>query len=269
MRTPKEYTTNLKNGIITEQMLAFLDPVCIHQQYIGKERVRVYSTDPEYKSSKHDNKIVHTGHFYDYEKDDYVHFFDYETDENRYLYFLYYEVGDKSFHTPIQNPNDYDLEIVKIQDDFTTEGQNPNSLLSPQFVIKVLETLYTKKCQLILSSKTLTFEERPVEDDKAPVIKKKNYNITERQTKFIKELCEFYDEEIPELKKERQASKWISEFLKFHNYSIDKRKRDTLERYKNIFKDYQDGLTIDELIEKYKVKKPTIKKAIKTISEQN
>ena len=310
MRTPKEYTTNLKNGIITEQMLAdclysvnkraknyrdkggffpfasascdmqryytykeqmlaFLDPVCIHQQYIGKERVRVYSTDPEYKSSKHDNKIVHTGHFYDYEKDDYVHFFDYETDENRYLYFLYYEVGDKSFHTPIQNPNDYDLEIVKIQDDFTTEGQNPNSLLSPQFVIKVLETLYTKKCQLILSSRILTFEERPVEDDKTPVIKKKNYNITERQTKFIKELCEFYDEEIPELKKERQASKWISEFLKFHNYSIDKRKRDTLERYKNIFKDYQGGLTMDELIEKYKVKGPTIKKAIKTISEQN
>lgn len=310
MKTPGEYKTNLKKGIITEQMLAdclysvnkraknhrdkgggfpfspssyemhryytykeqmltFLEPICIHQQYIGKERVRVYSTDPEYKSSRHDHKIVHTGRFYDYMKDDYTQFFDYETDENRYLYFLYYEVGDKSFHTPIHNPNDYDLEIVKIQDDFTTKGENPKSLVSPQFVIKVLETLYTKKCQLILESKTLTFEDRPTPENKKPVIEKKNYNITERQEQFIKELCEFYGEEIPQLKKKKEASKWISEFLNTHDYTIDKRKHDTLERYKNIHKDYNDGLTMDELVEKYGVKKPTIKKAIKIISEQN
>ena len=311
MKTPKEYTTNIKNGIITEkmlsdclysvnkraknyrdkgggkyfflpqtqemhryytykeQLLAFLEPICIHRQYIGKERVRVYSTEPEYRSSKHDNKIVHTGSFYDYEKDDYVQFFDYETDENHYLYFLYYEVADKSFHTPIHNPNDYNLEILKIQDDFTTKGENPKSLMSPQFVVKVLETLYTKKCQLILESKTLEFEDRPTPEDEKAVIEKKNHNITERQEQFIKKLCEFYDEEIPQLKKKREASKWISEFLSTHDYTIDKRKHDTLDRYKNIFKDHENGLTMDQLIEKYGVKKPTIKKAIKIISEQN
>ena len=311
MKTPEEYKTNLKNGIITEQiladclysvnkraknyrdkgggqvpfssvsdeihryytykkqMLAFLEPICIHQQYIGKERVRVYNTDPEYKSFKHNHKIVHTSRFYDYMKDDYTQFYDYETNENRYLYFLYYEIGDKSFHTPIQNPNDYDLKIVKIQDDFTTKGENPKSLISTQFVIKVLETLYTKKCQLVLKSKTLTFEEHPTPENEKPVIKKNNHGITEPQEKFITELCEFYNEEIPQIKKKKEASKWIGEFLKTHDYMIDKRKHNTLERYKNIFKDHKDGLTMDELVEKYGVKQPTIKKAIKIISEQN
>lgn len=312
MKTSKEYTTNLKNGIITEQMLAdclysvnkraknyrdsgrnqyyrrryshtddmnryytykdqllaFLEPVCIHQQYIGKERVRVYSNEPEYDLLMHTKEIVHEGSFYNYPTDDYIDFFDYETDEDHYLYFLYYEVADKSFHTPIQNPDDYDLDIVRIQDDFTTKGQDPTSLVSSQFVVKVLEALYTKKCQLILSTKTLTFEDRPTQENEAPIIEKKNYSITERQEEFIKELCDFYNEDVPQLKKKSSASKWIKEFLKTHNYSGDKKKQETLDRYQNIVDDHNNGFTMEQLTDKYGVKEPTIKKAIRTISKQ-
>lgn len=308
METPKEYTNNLKNGIITEEMLAdclysvnkraknyrdqgrrsfrrptsldmnryytykeqllaFLEPVCIHQQYVGKETRRVFSNTPDYKYFKN-KTIVYENRYYDHMIDDYIYFYDYETENDKYLYFLYYEVADKSFHTPIKNPENWNLEIIKIQDDFTTIGQNPNSLLSPQFVVKVLETLYTKACKLILKSKTLTFEERTIENNNEIIIEKKNYNITERQSAFIKELCEFYKIDIPDIKKKSKASKWIKDMLKTHNYAIDKKKHETLERYKNIFNDYQNGFTIDELTEKYNVKKPTIKKAIKLIMEQ-
>ena len=47
------------------------------------------------------NDIVWENSYYDYDRNKEVDFFDYSLGEKKYLYFLYYEIGEYSFHTPI------------------------------------------------------------------------------------------------------------------------------------------------------------------------
>ena len=47
------------------------------------------------------NDIVWENSYYDYDRNKEVEFFDYSLGEKKYLYFLYYEIGEYSFHTPI------------------------------------------------------------------------------------------------------------------------------------------------------------------------
>lgn len=60
-----------------------------------------------------------------------------------------------SFHTPIQSPKKYRLEVIDIDENFTTYGANPKDLLSAQFVKKVINTLETTDCKLILNDQTI------------------------------------------------------------------------------------------------------------------
>lgn len=211
MRTPKEYSDNLKNGIITEAMLvdclysankraknyrdkareyrsyykshryaidrygnedrcavkkeeyyaqkekllSVLQPVCIHKEFLGYERVRIYDYEPEYR--KNIKKFVWENCYYDYNEGREVWFGDIE-DKNRpkYHYYLFYDVnGTKTFHSPIQEQDveKYNLDVISI-DQLETEGHDISDLISNQFVQKVLALIDSKNYKLVLSEDT-------------------------------------------------------------------------------------------------------------------
>lgn len=91
--------------------------------------------------------IINEGQFWDYKNDEFVCFVDDEKEEEIELYFLYYEIGENTFHQPIKNPEKYDLKTVKL-DDFYTEGNDINDLLSVQFCDKVYKGLMDGSLQI-------------------------------------------------------------------------------------------------------------------------
>lgn len=259
MKTPKEYQDNLKEGIITEEMftdclysvnkraknyrdkaqeyklrynrryhvavdsqydkmnefyglkdrlLKHLKPKCIHKQFVGYETKRVYSYQTEYYNQEGKN-IIWENCYYNRDEGE-VYFYDYETDIKKYLYFLYYELTTRSFHTPIKNPKESNLEIIEIDSDFTTYGEDPKYLLSPQFVRKVIETLEKLNCKLILKDQTIEF-----------------------------------------------------------NVSGDKKKAETEKRNKDLYEDFQNGITYEELSEKYKITVSTVKTVIRNVKKSS
>ena len=111
-----------------EELLTVFEPSLIHEQYVGEEKKRVFSTEEDYDN---ENSIE-------------VEFFDYKLGRKKYLYFLFYEIGEYSFHLPIseQKAKKYTkLQIKEIDQDFKTHGANIEGLLSTQFVNKVLSLL--------------------------------------------------------------------------------------------------------------------------------
>lgn len=186
MQTPKEFSENLKNKIITtemlnaclysvnkraknyrdtkreyrgkyrdsaerkelafyrkkEQLLSIITPVCIHKSMVGYERIRVYDYESgfsrKYLKNLLLNQVVHTNSYWDYDAHDEVFFFDYlDTSKPKSLYFLFYELGKQSYHTPIDNPKNYSLPVKDIGK-LNTEGDDYHDLISVQFVDKVI-----------------------------------------------------------------------------------------------------------------------------------
>lgn len=306
MKTPKEYTKNLKNHIITEdmivdclysvnkraknfrdkaqeykhsyyhgisqqndmkryygykeQLLSFFEPTCIHKQFAGYLRRRVYDYEKDYNKQSNRN-IVWENCYYDRDEDREVWFYDYETKTKKYLYFLYYVIGEQGFHSPIENPSKYAYPIEAIDDDFTTEGRDITELVSTQFVMKVLETLATQECELHINSGIVNH--KPANNELVIEKSRATREPTISQLEYIEALCSFYKCDKLQPKTFSQASKWLNEFLKTHNFASDKRKAETKERYLSILNDYNNGLSIEQLIEKYNLSKATIKKAIK------
>ena len=306
MKTPKEYTENLKNHIITEdmiadclysvnkraknfrdkaqeyrnsyyhgisqqddmrryysykeQLLSFFEPKCIHKQFVGYSRIRVYDYEDDYYNQKNRN-IVWENCYYDHEEDREVWFYDYESKTKTYLYFLYYVIGGRGFHTPIENPSKYTYPIEPIDDDFMTEGRNVTELVSAQFVMKVLEELATQECELHINGDVI--HHKPTNNKFVIKKSKTTREPTTAQLEYIDNLCSFYKCDKPQLTTFGQASKWLNEFLKTHDFAVDKRKADTKKRYLSILNDYNNDLSIEQLVEKYNLSKATIKKAIK------
>lgn len=308
MKTPPEYTKNLKKKTITEQMLSdclfsvnkraknyrdqaqkhkfdyyggasqraemeryysykeqflsFLEPICIHKQYIGQERRRVYDYDSDYHKMK-GRTIVWENCYYNYQEDREVWFYDYETSEAKYLYFLYYELGDRSFHSPVNLGEYKDLPIVPIDDDFTTYGKDIEDLISAQFVIKVLNTLLVGDCELHIKDKIIKI---PKSEEEVELIERHTYekrSPTGAQLNYIDAICEFYGFDNPNPTGFKEASNWLSETLKKYDFAGDKMRAKTKERYLEIFEDHESGLTTKELAEKYQLTPATIRKAIR------
>lgn len=203
MRTPKEYTESLKNGIITDDMFAdclysvnkraknfrdnsreqrskygryadtdrndekkneyyrekefflqFLKPVAIHKEFAGYERKRIYDYEPEYENFR--DRFVWENHYYDEDRFDDVWFGDIELhDSPNYRYYLYYEVGSHSFHSPINEVEvgDYTDLPTKTLDDLITSGKDINDLLSMNFVNKVMLVLCSGRYDLQVGNK--------------------------------------------------------------------------------------------------------------------
>ena len=201
MKTPREFTKNIKNGIITKEMfamalysvnkrakncrdkirelkhtnyrfsffdysemsrkqyeekmneyyflkdklLSFIKPNCIHKELNHYEKTRIYDYEKEYENvfeEYDEDDIVWQNCYYDYEEEKEVWFVDViDRDCPVYFYYLFYDLGNFSFHTPIECVKENnELEIIEI-DELYTEGKEITDLLSVSFVKKILELL--------------------------------------------------------------------------------------------------------------------------------
>jgi hypothetical protein len=201
MKTPKEFTKNIKNGIITKEMfamalysvnkrakncrdkirelkhtdyrfsffdygemsrkqyeekmneyysikdklLSFIKPNCIHKELNHYEKTRIYDYEKEYENvfeEYDEDDIVWQNCYYDHEEEREVWFVDViDRDCPVYFYYLFYDLGDFSFHTPIEDiKENNELEIIEI-DELYTEGKEITDLLSVSFVKKILDML--------------------------------------------------------------------------------------------------------------------------------
>lgn len=124
-----------------EELLSILTPTCIHKEPWGYERKRIKDIDDVKEYQKHlmARDFVWANCYLDYETGIEVYFVDIEL-KNRpiYHYYLFYDLGEHTFHTPIENPEEYpDLEIIEINK-LETEGHEIIDLISMQFVMKVI-----------------------------------------------------------------------------------------------------------------------------------
>ena len=129
-----------------EDLLLNFSPKLIHKKYDREKIQRVYSYQKNYEKLYNEkrNDIVWENSYYDYDRNKEVDFFDYSLGEKKYLYFLYYEIGEYSFHTPITEERaekNTELEIKEIDENFQTHGADIVDLLSTQFVQKVIDLL--------------------------------------------------------------------------------------------------------------------------------
>lgn len=139
---------------LKEELLKVFPPTLIHKQFIGEEKKRVYSYEKNYEEllKEKTNDIIWKNSYYDYDKDMEVEFFDYRLGTKKYLYFLYYEIGEYSFHSPITEKiaeRNTGLEIQEIDENFKTHGSKIEGLLSIQFVKKVLELLQSEDYTIV------------------------------------------------------------------------------------------------------------------------
>lgn len=137
-----------------DKLLTLIDPICIHKEHVGymKERIYDYETKKFNKALKYleSNETAYnyaySNYYYDPERSDYVTFIDVpHLDSPRFFYYLYYQLGNHSFHTPIEKQN---LEFYKSQglhvkeiEPFITHGEEITDLISVQFVKKVIDNL--------------------------------------------------------------------------------------------------------------------------------
>lgn len=136
---------------IKEQLLSVLIPTCIHKE-AHKWKRRYYEYECSLDSFAPE-EIINENEYYDRDLMKYVQFVDvYETD---YRYYLYYKVGDYSFHTPIDDDNDDELksliELYGVEEVSTivTSGKMITDLISMNFVYKLLTVIESGEYQLV------------------------------------------------------------------------------------------------------------------------
>ena len=137
-----------------DDLLFNFSPKLIHKKYDKEKIQRVYSYQKNYEKLYNEkrNDIVWENSYYDYDRNKEVDFFDYSLGEKKYLYFLYYEIGEYSFHTPISEERaekNTELEIKEIDENFQTHGADIVDLLSTQFVQKVIDLLDSEDYTII------------------------------------------------------------------------------------------------------------------------
>lgn len=139
---------------LKEEFLKVFTTNLIHKQFIGEKKKRVYSYEKNYEKllKEKTNDIFWKNSYYDYDKDMEIEFFDYHLGTKKYLYFLYYEIGEYSFHSPVSEKiaeSNTELEIQEIDENFKTHGSKIEGLLSMQFVKKVLELLQSEDYTIV------------------------------------------------------------------------------------------------------------------------
>lgn len=128
-----------------ENILKLFQPLEIHlDEKKFNKRVRYYDYEEEFYQNK-DNTLVRS--YYDRDTKEVVEFIDIIKECSTKLYFLYYKVGEFDFHQPINDPEEYNLNIRDLKD-FTTTGKDINDLLSVQFCDKVYNKIMNNELQI-------------------------------------------------------------------------------------------------------------------------
>lgn len=164
MRTPKSYIDNLEKGIVTEQMLC--DVLFSYNKraknWRDKKRQYKHSYSPN-SYAWFNSALANEQKYYGYKSQilhlltpDCIHEEVYENDfESIYNYYLFFVVGDHSFHEPIDKEdlsNYPELQVVRIQN-LVTKGASSAKLLSGAFADKVREALLNKEAEIIINKK--------------------------------------------------------------------------------------------------------------------
>lgn len=132
----EQYYYNMKINILDK-----LQPTAIHKEVKIRERIkRVFDYEEEFNDID-DKDVVATAEYFDECRDSIVSYKKIKRIESKTLYYLYYEIGNYGFHKPIveDDINKYNLEI-QLLDNFTTDGQDIDNLLSVQFCKKVYDS---------------------------------------------------------------------------------------------------------------------------------
>ena len=163
MRTPKEYIENLDKGIVTEQMLC--DVLFSYNKRAKNWRDKKRQYKHSYATNSYtwfNNALENEQKYYNYKSEilslltpNCIHEEYLENDYEMIIkYYLFYVVGDHSFHSPIKKEeviNYPGLEIVRIEQ-LITKGASGNRLLSCQFADKVREMLLAGEAKIVKNS---------------------------------------------------------------------------------------------------------------------
>lgn len=163
MKTPALFEKNLKDGIITKEMLA----LCIYsvnkrakncrdqQELYRFKRITIpYYYDKFHNESKYRQQKEE---YYEKKEEllsvlnpDAIHFLKHE--HGKIEYFLFYIVGEYSFHSPITlstiNENYPDLDKIELES-LNTYGTNITDLISCHFINKVLNAIESGNYTLV------------------------------------------------------------------------------------------------------------------------
>lgn len=122
-----------------ETMLKIVQPTCIHRE-TQMRRNRIYDYMPDYEEHLENGDFIHEGSYYDRYTDSVVYFGD--ISEPVDAYYLFYDFGNRSFHTPISDSGleNYNIPIIAI-DSLKTYGHEISDLLSLQFCKKILDLI--------------------------------------------------------------------------------------------------------------------------------
>jgi hypothetical protein len=166
MKTPKSYIENLDNGIVTEKML------CDVLYSYNKRAKNWRDKKRQYKYSYAANSYVWFNTALDNEKK----YYEYKSEllnliepeciheeileneyETIYQYYLFYEIGDHSFHQPIIKDNIANYPNLKIKriEQLITHGLTSDNLLSCQFADKVREKLINGEAKITKNVKPI------------------------------------------------------------------------------------------------------------------
>ena len=160
MRTPKKYIENLEHGIVTEQMLCDVLYSYNKRAKNWRDKKRQYKHSYSINSySWFNNALENEQKYYGYKTDilnllepECIHE---ELLENEYetiiQYYLFYVIGDHSFHHPIKKEeicNYPNLKVVRIEQ-LITHGTTGDKLLSSQFADRVREALINGEAKIV------------------------------------------------------------------------------------------------------------------------
>lgn len=138
-----------------EKLLSVLNPVCIHEEHQrGTHLVQYNDYEPEYDEIMRSGDYEREGEYYDRELREYVSYVKVREEHENIRYYLFYDMGEYSFHTPIEDNEVKEMKAkfnvgVTPIDTIVTFGKEINDLISAQFVDKVLALIESEKYVLL------------------------------------------------------------------------------------------------------------------------
>ena len=151
MKAPKEYTQNIKNGVVTLGMLS--DAIYTYNKRAKNMRDKAR----EYRRTRFYTMYDYYGDYCD-KRDDYykrkeellayvepkcIHIVEREDwyGNDFKEYYIFYDFGMRSFHTPIESPKQYPNLPIENIGDLETFGKDTAELMSVQMADKIRKGL--------------------------------------------------------------------------------------------------------------------------------
>lgn len=116
-------------------LLKLVQPTCIHKEE-QLHKIRIYDYEDAYHQYPPE-EIIYKNTYYDRDFEEWTSFINVMVPESKY--YLFYDFGDYSFHTPISDPKQYpDMNVIEISQ-LDTHGHAIEDLISVQFVKRVVD----------------------------------------------------------------------------------------------------------------------------------